>query len=492
MEKTMKRKALSVLTAVTLTASMLVGCGSTATGEATQTAPTETTESEDTEEAAPAEEETTSADETVSDEAATGTSAYADLVLGTDNTDITTTIKWLTQRTDLIDSGAIADYIKAFNEMYPNITVEAEGVTNYADDSLLRLQTDDWGDIMMVPAIDKSEYPNKFLSYGDIPAVQAVVNYAIDKNYDGQVYGIPSTAVARGIVYNKAVFEKAGITTLPKTPEEFQTALQAIKDNTDAIPLYTNYAAEWTMGAWDDYVAGTATGDPTYMNQILLHSATPFADQGDGTHPYAVYKVLYDAVAAGLTEDDYTTTDWESSKTKINNGEIGCMVLGSWAYPQMVEAGDHGEDIGYMPFPITVNGKQYASAGPDYCYAINANASEDNQKAAMTFVKWMTEKSGFSYNEGGLPISKDGEFPEVYKAFEGIEYVADDPAVDGEEGIRDELNAESELNIAAGGNAKIMELIEHAANQDKDFDEIMDEWNTKWADAQSSVGVEAK
>ncbi|MCM1125841.1 MAG: hypothetical protein NC429_05160 [Lachnospiraceae bacterium] len=29
----------------------------------------------------------------------------------------------------------------------------------------------------------------------------------------------------------------------------------------------------------------------------------------------------------------------------INNGEIGAMVLGSWAFSQMVEAGEHGDDI---------------------------------------------------------------------------------------------------------------------------------------------------
>ena len=43
----------------------------------------------------------------------------------------------------------------------------------------------------------------------------------------------------------------------------------------------------------------------------------------------------------------------------INNGQIGCMVLGSWAVVQMQEAGDNADDIGYMPFPITVDGKQY-------------------------------------------------------------------------------------------------------------------------------------
>ena len=37
----------------------------------------------------------------------------------------------------------------------------------------------------------------------------------------------------------------------------------------------------------------------------------------------------------------------------INNGEIGTMVLGSWAIIQMQEAGPNAADIGYMPFPIT-------------------------------------------------------------------------------------------------------------------------------------------
>ena len=151
------------------------------------------------------------------------------------------------------------------------------------------------------------------------------------------MYGIPSTGNAQGIVYNKAVFAAAGITeTAQDARAEFIAALQAIKDNTDAIPLYTNYAAGWTMGAWDAYLGGTATGDTNFINQVLVHSAAPFADPGDGTGPYNVYKILYDAAALKLIEDDYTTTDWESCKGMINNGEIGCMVLGSWAYSRCV------------------------------------------------------------------------------------------------------------------------------------------------------------
>ena len=52
----------------------------------------------------------------------------------------------------------------------------------------------------------------------------------------------------------------------------------------------------------------------------------------------------------------------------------------------------------YIPFPISVNGKQYASSGADYCFGINVNASDDEKQAALVFVKWMTEKSGYAYN----------------------------------------------------------------------------------------------
>ena len=159
----------------------------------------------------------------------------------------------------------------------------------------------------------------------------------------------------------------------------------------------------------------------------------------------------------------------------------------------MQAAGDHPEDVGYMSFPITVNGKRYASAGPDYAFGINVSASDENKLASLIFVKWMTEKSGFAYNEGGMPISlADDNWPEVYNAFKeaNVEYVSDEPAKAGEEDLLATLNADSELNINNGGDKKIQAIIEHASNDDMSFDEIMESWNKSWADAQEMSGVE--
>lgn len=258
---------------------------------------------------------------------------YAGITLGEDYTDLTTSIKWIHHKTDREEDGTIQGYIDEFNKVYPNITVEHEGITDYAETALLRLPTGDWGDIMFIPSIDMVDLESYFIPYGSVSEMSELVNFADQWKYQDQCYGIGYMGNAQGLLYNKAVFEAAGITELPTTPDEFIADLQLIKDNTDAIPLYTNYAAGWTMGgAWDGYLGAITTGDTTWLNQKFTHTAEPFADNGDGTGAYALYKILYDAVAQGLTEEDYTTTDWEGCKGMINRGEIGTMVLGSWRF----------------------------------------------------------------------------------------------------------------------------------------------------------------
>ena len=483
----MKLRKVLALTLVAAMTFSLAGCGSS-----DDSAAETTTEDAAAEEEAPAEdtaEEEAPAEEATEDAAAEGGLTYGSITLGEDYTDLTTTIKWIHHKTDREEDGTIANLVAEFNKVYPNITVETEGVTDYQEDSLLRLSTGDWGDIMFIPAVDAAELSTYFVSYGTVEEMDQYINFADQwKDAEGNSYGIGYMGNAQGLLYNKAVFEAAGVTELPKTPDELIAALQAIKDNTDAIPLYTNYAAGWTMGGqWDAFLGAITTGDETWLNQKFVHTAEPFADNGDGTGAYALYKILYDAVAQGLIEEDYTTTDWEGCKAMINNGEIGCMVLGSWAIAQMKAAGENPDDIGYMPFPITVDGQQYTTAGPDYCYGINVNSSDDNKAAAMVFVKWMVEESGWCDFEGGYPISKTAPTSFV---FEGVNVVTNVTSLEGEEDFMNEMNAESELSFNAGGDAKVQAIVEAAATGSKTFDEIMAEWTEAWNAAQEECGIE--
>lgn len=471
------KRLLSLLLALSMVF-MLAACGNK--GEAS-------TELATTEVAATEAAETTEAETTESGELTLP--AIYDIKLGEDYKDVTAELNILTHRTDLIDT-VFVDYAAKFNAMYPNITLNIEAVTDYAEDMTIRLTTGDWGDVCMIPTtVVKDQLPGLFVSYGDKAKLDEVYNFNNNFAFENNVYGIASTGNAQGIVYNKKVFEAAGITEMPKTPEAFLEALQKIKDNTDAIPLYSNFAAGWTMGAWDAYIGGSSTGDADFMNNGLVHGKNPFAKRDDLTGPYAVYYTLYEATARGLIEDDPTTTDWEGCKSMINNGEIGAMVLGSWSVLQMQEAGENPDDIGYFSFPITVDGKQYASAGPDYTFGINVNSTLEEQIAGMVYVKWFTEESNFAYDQGGIPIDKTEDLPPVLAAFDGVTLVVDNPAPAGEETLFNDVNTESEIGINSDNYPKIA-ILEAALTKSQTFDEIMADWNAKWSAAQEKFGVQ--
>ena len=452
------KKALALTLAAAMAATLLAGCGGgSGSSAAASTAGGDSASAE-----------------------ASGVPSYASLKVGEDYTDLKADLKLISHRTDLIADGTFDNYVAEFQKMYPGINIKYEGITDYVGDMTTRLTSNDWGDICMIPTtIPLTELGDYFQVLCQLDEIKDEYNFADNRAFGQDVYGIPSTGNAQGIVYNKAVFEAAGITELPKTPDEFLADLQLIKDKTDAIPLYTNFAAGWTMTAWDAYISGGATGDSDWMNITMPQTKDPFADRGDGTGPYAVYKILYDAVSMGLTEDDPTTTDWEGCKPMINNGEIGCMVLGSWAIVQMQAAGDNADDIAYMPFPISVNGTQYASAGADYCFGVNKNISDDNKSASMLYIKWMSESSNFAYDQGGVPVLKSQEYPETLKAFDGIALVADAQAPAEIADLQPNVNQESELSLNAD-QTHVQRVVEAAINGDESYDDIIADWNEAW------------
>lgn len=409
--------------------------------------------------------------------------------VGEDYQDLEASIKILTNRTDIVDT-VYKGYAEQFMELYPNIKVEYEGITDYEESLTLRLMTGDWGDLCFIPTgVNRNELGEYFTPLGDFETLDGIYNYVQDKTYDGTVYGIANGGTASGVVYNKRIWKEAGIEELPATPDEFLEDLQKIKDNTDSIPLYTNFAAGWPMGAWDAYIGVAATGDPDFMNNTIVHTKDPFAKRDDMTGPYAVYYTMYESVARGLVEDDPASSDWESSKRMMNTGEIATMVLGSWAVQQCKDMGDTPDDVGYMPFPITVDGKRYAGAGGNYAFGINNKAGEDNQIAAMVYMKWLIEESSIYTDEGSIPALKTGELPEALADFEGVELLADNPAKEGEETLFNDVNNEAEVGIN-NDDYPDCEILEAALYGSATLDEKMDEWNEAWSEAQETLGVE--
>ena len=77
------------------------------------------------------------------------------------------TITFINHRTDWEASGKWDEYIKKFNEKNPDIKVEIQTITDYAGQVKTRMNSDDYGDLLMIPGdIKAQDYANFFEPLG--------------------------------------------------------------------------------------------------------------------------------------------------------------------------------------------------------------------------------------------------------------------------------------------------------------------------------------
>jgi ABC-type glycerol-3-phosphate transport system substrate-binding protein len=393
----------------------------------------------------------------------------------------------LTHRTDQLDT-SFKRYAEEFNKIYPNVQVEFEAPPEYAGTIRTRMSTQEYGDVLSM--VTSPPIPEDFAKFyepvgtkKDMFAKYDFLETNAQTYFGDYVYAFPLNANAGGLVYNKKVFEKAGITTFPKSSDEFYAMLQQIKDKTDAVPIYMNYPSKWTLTQWEAGRLAYA-GDPNYANK-MVHDDSPF---DPGEPHYELYKVMYEVVKRGLCERDLLTSDWEASKQMMADGKIGVMNLGSWAVGQIKAIAANPDDVGYMPFPVSHNGQVFAEAALDYNLAVNKNSQ--NKAAAIAWATWFADKSGYALDNMSIPALKGAEYPSFLKSYQdlGVKFIAGTPAPAGEEGLFDKIDKEAEIGLWL--EPQKIRIVDAAMGTSKEtFDDIMKDWNARWAKARKTLSV---
>jgi raffinose/stachyose/melibiose transport system substrate-binding protein len=387
----------------------------------------------------------------------------------------------LTQRTDIVDT-VFADYKKKFEAKYPQVKVKFEAITDYEGEVRIRMSTKDYGDVLLIPnSVTADQLPDFFEPLGTVEDMGKKYRFVTEHAFNDQVYGIAITGNAQGLVYNKKVWQQAGVTSAPKTPDEFLTDLRAIKAKTSAIPLYTNYKDGWPLTQWEG-ARGAVSADADAVNK-LADSDAPWAA---GQEHNVIDSLLYDTVHDGLTEADPTTTNWEGSKKLLGTGKIATMMLGSWSIVQMQKAATNAADIGYLPFPEQVNGKFHSVIGGDYHNAININSK--HKAAARAWVDWFANESGYAVSEGGVSPVKDNAFPKTLADLSavGTEFLELNPAPKGKEGLVQRIDTAGEVGLFEPNYRK--RLVDAARGAKKETkDDIFADLDKKWAAARAKT-----
>jgi ABC-type glycerol-3-phosphate transport system substrate-binding protein len=412
-----------------------------------------------------------------------GSSKGAEAKAADDPSKVSGTITVLTHRTDLVQDGTMKKYAAEFNKTYPEVKVEFDAITDYEGEVKIRMNTENYGDVLMIPAvIEKKDYPRFFASLGTQAERSKTYRFTDYTTVDGKVYGQSPLGAVPGFIYNKKVWQDAGITDWPTTPAEFLDDLKAVKSKTDAIPYYTNFKDMWPLTQWTQ-VNGSVSCDDQATTRLA--EGDPWAK---GADVRTADTMLYDIVKSGLVEKDPTTTNWEASKPKLAKGEIATMWLGSWAVIQMQgaakQAGGDPDDIGLMPFPAQKDGTFCAVAQPDYNQAVNIHS--EHKEAARAWLDWFTDKSGYAADNLALSPLKAAPLPAVMKPYEeaGVKILDLD---DTKGAVVKSIDNQSEIGIYKPDYRQ--DLVDLARGATKgSLDDFLNGLGKKWTETQKSLG----
>ncbi len=168
--------------------------------------------------------------------------------------------------------------------------------------------------------------PEKYLyDLTDQPWVDNLIAKTNIEWTDGHIYGFPFQALAgfSAVIYNKDAFAKAGITDVPKTPEEFDMACQKLKESGISPILFPqdSWVPQIFMSAGFGRVGGTDAANKELSSQLFTAKTTL------NEHP-ELATVIDDFTSLfkkGYVNNDWLTISNDENLTRLAKGEGGML-----------------------------------------------------------------------------------------------------------------------------------------------------------------------
>ncbi|MFE7765070.1 extracellular solute-binding protein [Streptomyces sp. NPDC057438] len=229
--------------------------------------------------------------------------------------------------------------------------------------------------------------------------------------YDGKTYGVPFVTDTLALVYNKQLFEKAGLTEAPKTWDDLKKAAATVKSKTGVDGYWGSTQAYYAQSFL--YGDGTDTVDVP-AKKITVNS--PEAKQAYGT-----WLGLFDG--KGLHKADTTADAYAHIQDAFVNGKVASIIQGPWEITNFYKGSAFKDkaNLGIATVPAGTSGKAGAPTG-GHNLSVYAGSDKAHQEASLKFVNFMTSAKSqetIALKNSTLPTRDDAYTAEV-KADPGI------------------------------------------------------------------------
>ncbi|PGS56002.1 ABC transporter substrate-binding protein [Bacillus sp. AFS041924] len=233
---------------------------------------------------------------------------------------------------------------------------------------------------------------------------------------DGKLLGMPMNTEGYGFIYNKDLFDKAGITELPKTLTELEEAAKKLKA-AGITPFSVGYGEWWILGIHLLNIPFAQQPDPDKFIADLNAGKAKIPDN----EKFKEFIKLFD-LTIQYGNKNPLTTDYNTQVTNFASGKTAMMQQGNWTQG-MIDGITKDMKLGLLPIPINddKDAMDKIPVGVPNNWVVNKNSK--NKEEAKKFLNWMV-----SSDTGKNYIVEKFKFIPAVKTIEGkgLGPIADD------------------------------------------------------------------
>jgi arabinogalactan oligomer/maltooligosaccharide transport system substrate-binding protein len=239
---------------------------------------------------------------------------------------------------------------------------EIAWIADYADKGYLldlsdRLSQEEWSDFLAGP-----------LAYGQ---------------WMGATYAVPQVTDALALLYNRRLFEEAGV-EVPTTMDEFVSAGQTLQDQAGLQnAFYMRGDAYWLQPYLWAFGGGLLeVNEEGQVTEILVNSAGSVA---------GLEFLLNDVLGTIAPADVDFANDYGNAMTAFKEGDVAMIFNGPWSTADVLSGPEFSdpENLGVAVIPAGPDGDKGSPIG-GHSYVVYAGMEEAKQACAVEFVRYLS------------------------------------------------------------------------------------------------------
>lgn len=309
------------------------------------------------------------------------------------------------------ECGIVTALVNEFNATHPDIVVKTQiGEWGpYYDQLTARLVAKDIPTIAVMHESALGDYVRRklvlpldedFKRVG-VPVDDFTEHARRGTSFNGQTYALPFDTWAWLWHINTGLMKKAGLSELPRSPEELLAQARQFKQRTGK-PYFA-----WAVAN------ETAANDRTFLTLVAQQNAQLFSDDGKSIHMHQPAVVNALTLMQTLYREGHVrpNLDYAAANQAFLNGQAGVVVVGTWTIDQFLRESQKPESkilnsYTVKPFPQLYEKPAVFADGHSWALFKGGARDAKAHEASLKFLKFVWERTAEWSRTGHLPVSK--------------------------------------------------------------------------------------